>query len=57
MYGRTYVCMYVHTLYCNFVIMTIDMNAESSRSHSIFILKVSQKNTTNGTLKVHNNNN
>ena len=32
----------------------IDMNAESSRSHSIFVVTISQRNTETGTLKSGN---
>lgn len=31
-----------------------DMNAESSRSHSIFVVTISQRNTETGTLKTGN---
>lgn len=34
--------------------LTIDMNAESSRSHSIFLITINQKNTDTGAQKTGN---
>lgn len=34
--------------------ITLDMNAESSRSHSIFVITIQQKNTETGTQKMGN---
>ena len=35
----------------NQLILIIDMNAESSRSHSIFVITVNQKNLNDGSVK------
>ena len=39
------------SLWLYFLILCLDMNAESSRSHSIFILTITQKNTLDGSTR------
>ncbi len=35
-------------------LLSLDMNAESSRSHSIFLITIQQRNTESGTMKTGN---